>query len=55
MSYFCVRILEFNVQHSWQLLVWLDPANYGGFKGKATSNPEGSEGQLMDLLSRLHS
>lgn len=29
------RSLELNVQHSWQLLVWLDPANYGGFKGKS--------------------
>ena len=46
------RSLELNVQHSWQLLVWLDPANYGGFKGKVKSNPEGGEGQLMDLLSR---
>lgn len=28
------RSLELNIQHTWQLLVWLDPANYGGVKGK---------------------
>lgn len=33
------RSLELNVQHCWQLLVWLDPANYGGFKGKIEGQP----------------
>lgn len=37
------RSLELNVQHCWQLLVWLDPANYGGVKGRTDSAKE-SEG-----------
>ncbi|KAI9558619.1 hypothetical protein GHT06_015407 [Daphnia sinensis] len=37
------RSLELNVQHCWQLLVWLDPANYGGVKGKTDSAKEGEE------------
>ena len=44
------RSLELNVQHCWQLLVWLDPANYGGVKGKAETQ---NEGTICVLLLRI--
>jgi DNA polymerase epsilon subunit 1 len=40
------RSLELNVQHCWQLLVWLDPANYGGVKGKSDAE-KGNEGWFL--------
>lgn len=42
------RSLELNVQHCWQMLVWLDPANYGGVKGKAES---GKDKGCLKLIS----
>jgi hypothetical protein len=40
------RSLELNVQHCWQLLVWLDPAIYGGVKGKSDTE-KGNEGWFL--------
>lgn len=46
------RSLELNVQHCWQLLVWLDPANYGGVKGKSESAQE-NEGKALFIFNCL--
>ena len=43
------RSLELNVQHCWQLLVWLDPANYGGIKGKVDGEKQ-NEGWLFSRM-----
>ena len=40
------RSLELNVQHCWQLLVWLDPANYGGIKGSIDAKDQGNQSEL---------